>query len=872
MTTIKLDILWSPQFPDKFVTFGTDLRQYTLTSAKLDSTSLHSSSDDGRVATLLAVNSDTLYLKCVCWCPREDYDNLLAVGQASGRVVLTSFNSQQDPCKLISKEFIPRHPRQCNALSWNSVDSNLLVAGLEKYRSDYSLLVWDVIKSTSYTGDSERRTLSGNYDTNVFPTRSVYEYGHSEAIHSVQWLLSQHKTLIVGCNQKYLKILDIRESTRQPTSTTTKAVYGLAIDPFNSNRIVSHYDSQIILWDIRNFDKPLVTLNDPGPILKVAFCPTRSNLLSSMNKDSAQIKLYDIQQIGGDEIEPTVVERRLPSQGNRPLLTYCWHPFYDNNLYEVNYSNEIHSRTVSERITLNWSATSVLAWSQSKKTVQCIDPANTGANYFDDISITMRQRVVDGYSFDPKKNSDVVKDDLQLHLVWKWLDLIKKLREEGKIHLPTGKAANLGVHSLVCGENLTGSTVIRSDCTSQMWSGLPSHHMSLKIYKCPERDQALLLCGWSVDRDGITTMLDRLEANDCYQRAAAIAVFNMKMLKAISILQKGAQKATQVSGGVPLAMIAMSLSGYTEDKTSLWRDMCDKLRSQLQDPYLRAMFAFLTSDNDSYEDVLNEEGVSIQDRAAFASIYLPDNKLAEHLSKVIHRLQESASLDGLLLTGMGDQGINLLQKYVDLTSDVQTASLIIMQVLPIVKKLEPRASVWIESYRLLLDQWRFWHQRALLDNIWNKCDAEWTPVHNVFISCSFCGKTISPLPLGQDKQKSNSRFGGATNRVKVRCCVGCRKPLPRCALCLMHMGSPAGTLATRSEKKTESRESKLGVFSEWFTWCQTCRHGGHANHIASWFKDHVECPVTACSCKCMTLDSLNRIEHASASPIKPKNV
>ena len=26
------------------------------------------------------------------------------------------------------------------------------------------------------------------------------------------------------------------------------------------------------------------------------------------------------------------------------------------------------------------------------------------------------------------------------------------------------------------------------------------------------------------------------------------------------------------------------------------------------------------------------------------------------------------------------------------------------------------------------------------------------------------------------------------------------------------------------------------VFGQWFTWCQSCRHGGHANHIAQWFR------------------------------------
>ncbi|EEY58309.1 uncharacterized protein PITG_00961 [Phytophthora infestans T30-4] len=43
-------------------------------------------------------------------------------------------------------------------------------------------------------------------------------------------------------------------------------------------------------------------------------------------------------------------------------------------------------------------------------------------------------------------------------------------------------------------------------------------------------------------------------------------------------------------------------------------------------------------------------------------------------------------------------------------------------------------------------------------------------------------------------------------------------------------------------------------FVEWFTWCQSCKHGGHAHHLADWFKAHTVCPVTDCNCQCQHLD------------------
>ena len=49
-------------------------------------------------------------------------------------------------------------------------------------------------------------------------------------------------------------------------------------------------------------------------------------------------------------------------------------------------------------------------------------------------------------------------------------------------------------------------------------------------------------------------------------------------------------------------------------------------------------------------------------------------------------------------------------------------------------------------------------------------------------------------------------------------------------------------------------------FDNWFTWCQSCRHGGHSIHIEEWFRSNVECPVSGCDCKCASLDSIPPLE------------
>lgn len=91
--------------------------------------------------------------------------------------------------------------------------------------------------------------------------------------------------------------------------------------------------------------------------------------------------------------------------------------------------------------------------------------------------------------------------------------------------------------------------------------------------------------------------------------------------------------------------------------------------------------------------------MSVDDRVAFACIFLPDNKLHEYLKNLYMKLMEDGNLDGILLTGMNltslsaiyvfiltignsFDGIKLLQKYLDITGDIQSTSLIAVRAFP----------------------------------------------------------------------------------------------------------------------------------------------------------------------------------------------
>ncbi|WAR08435.1 MIO-like protein, partial [Mya arenaria] len=126
-------------------------------------------------------------------------------------------------------------------------------------------------------------------------------------------------------------------------------------------------------------------------------------------------------------------------------------------------------------------------------------------------------------------------------------------------------------------------------------------------------------------------------------------------------------------------------------------------------------------------------------------------------------------------------------------------------------------------YRDLLNRWKLWHQRAKFDIIRHAVDKSRVP-GQAFVSCNYCGKSIACNMTLASRPRASHYNPPPNNRPKSTICPGCRKPLPRCALCLTNLGTLAGSNLYMQKDKTD------------------------------WFREHAECPVTGCLCHCMTLD------------------
>ncbi|XP_046677873.1 GATOR complex protein MIOS-B-like [Homalodisca vitripennis] len=848
MTGARLDVQWSPVHPDKFITWGTEIYLYETLPKKDAPKTACVDITESTVAHLLAIIANHHYVKCVDIYPQPGADVLLAVGQANGKVVLTCFGpSMYDGLGLAGLELAPKHARQCNTVAWNPSHTSMVAAGLDKYRTDHSVLLWDVQKCLA------RPTHSG--DAYVRP---VAELGLSDTAHSLAWLLHQPRTLVVGMNNKHLKLVDLRDPAKAANSAPTKAVYGVCIPPHNDHQLASYYENQIAIWDLRGFEKPVLTLPQAKTITKIVWCPTRHNLLGSLQRDSAVIHLHDVQQ-SMDETEPSVLERSVQPRGEETLTSFSWHPTHDNRLITTTLSGSLADYTVFERMTVNWSHGSHLVWTFGRRTLKLISDRDPIYSGLEDIATKIKRRALAGYGLKEEiwQNGDLAEDQ-NLKNLWHWLYCSRNLVQDGYIEA-NGSTRHPGVRS-VLGMDIGTTIANKSELVLTPWT--ENSQTSVRLYRSEDRDKALQLCGWMFDRDlaALPTFLETVESEgeEGVCRAAAIAVFNLRLRLAIEILTRGAQTYND-----RLTIVAMALSGFTDSRSSMWRELCMSQRAQISNPYLRAMFAFLTLEGDNYDTVLNEPGLAVEDRVALACLYLSNARLYEYLSQLTETLISSGDLGGVLLTGAGSECVSLLQHYLDRSGDVQSACLIAACTFPsqLLDK-DSQVQEWIASYRNLLNSWHMWNHRARVDIALSTRNPGTKPVQQVFVSCNFCGKSVSAYMQASSLSRGQlARLGATSNRLKMTSCPNCRKPQPRCAVCLVNMGTPAyyDGNPSPSPSRPSTTPLRLSPFNSWYTWCQTCRHGGHASHITQWFREHSECPVTACSCRCLSLDTSSKM-------------
>lgn len=465
-----------------------------------------------------------------------------------------------------------------------------------------------------------------------------------------------------------------------------------------------------------------------------------------------------------------------------------------------------------------------------------------------DICVVMRKRVEAGYLMDCAKNAALTKKENQyLEDMWVWLDGAQECVRNERMTTQTLNLSFLGVLAVWRGGKgptpesrvMINRRIRREDWTAAC-SEINKHYGRKKFDSCktdfPEqRRLCLAICGSNYDPEELKQelrryiisllprfragllMLCRLEENDEHSKAAGLALFHGKIDRCIKSLQ---------CGGRALKLMSTAVAGYfatTRDPSSTtngpWKELAGEMANELRDPYQRAIFAYIA--NSEWREVLDEIGVPIRERIGIALRWLTDDELTNYLETATTAAIKGGELEGIILTGVTEEAVNLLQEYINRFGDVQTAALVAAFGSPRFFK-DDRVDCWIESYRQLLNSWRLFHARAKFDVARGQASRNRhgaitmnPPQRQVYVRCANCDRSISHNTVGVRAGRDDPRrsAGGRPQVVSVAgtaagkgtkptVCPHCRKSLPRCAVCLLNLG----TVYYKGEEKSKDPE------------------------------------------------------------------
>ncbi|KAF8560472.1 WD repeat-containing protein mio [Paragonimus westermani] len=500
----------------------------------------------------------------------------------------------------------------------------------------------------------------------------------------------------------------------------------------------------------------------------------------------------------------------------------------------------------------------------------------------EDIAYVMQRRAEMGYGTakDPTTYIGLFRNDIQLRTMWVWIKYIQDYLTEFVVRsrvadaesVQTGRSNGLkesgsrsrgatrclGALAILSGEsNQSGLPTPSEVLTCVDWQGVDAR-LPFPRYRSPERSHVLRLCMWRLDdTDEVQRrVFESVCAEGEYGRAATMALFNLKFNWALSFLNRAStvhssqtkveskrNSTNEILINQEIGLVSLALAGYTDSNNDLWRATCASLFNRLENPYLRVMFAFLTRQGGDFNVILYNEDLRLNDRLAFACLYLDDNELLTFVKNTCDQMVLTGRLEAVLLTGIASTDfISLVQNYVDLTGDVQTAAIVGLRACQlccsssapnsryvdcgprrselsgtrnaasvaaavveekigrssgrgaVVEKEAPpllilggiRIAAWVQGYRDLLDQWRMWFCRADFD-IANK------------------------VSLMSDYLTSATSHSKSTNvnPTTVNCSPQSPSPGSNAASSTVGDGGPGGTV--RENSQTSVHEALLGA-------------------------------------------------------------
>ncbi|KAL8824628.1 MAG: hypothetical protein Q9191_004926 [Dirinaria sp. TL-2023a] len=139
------------------------------------------------------------------------------------------------------------------------------------------------------------------------------------------------------------------------------------------------------------------------------------------------------------------------------------------------------------------------------------------------------------------------------------------------------------------------------------------------------RQLCLYTCGLGLTRQQLESTVQELVNKAQNTKAAALALIHSNISLSSDALRSG--KASLVHRELSLA-----LAGYVKgSKDDVWYETVQEVAKELDDPYARAMLAFV-SDGD-WHDALKETALPLRYRMSIALLQLEDEELGEYVQK-----------------------------------------------------------------------------------------------------------------------------------------------------------------------------------------------------------------------------------------------
>ncbi|KAF9174790.1 hypothetical protein BGX20_009785 [Mortierella sp. AD010] len=416
--------------------------------------------------------------------------------------------------------------------------------------------------------------------------------------------------------------------------------------------------------------------------------------------------------------------------------------------------------------------------------------AQVDASLEQDISVGMREGAIRGYSMDAAKNLSLVPPGA-LKDFWSWMIRAERIAQRDGARIGKFDFSYQGVLPVLLGNGVSRRSTPSG--TPRALSPLPraSSDLSTQLskqadeipivptLKLAQRKLGLKLCGSELFRSDLKKSVERFESEGSYEAAAGWAFFHGELDLAIEVLSRGDDKLKLMSivvAGFNRNYNSSStglggLSGNNEKASnSAWKAQCRSHSQGQSNPYIRAIFSYIASGD--WRDVLEEKSLSLADRVGVALRFLSDDELMAYILTTAEILTDSGEIDGIILTGLTDKGLDLLTNYVNRTGDIQTVALASSTAVPRYFK-DARVEEWVECYRDLLDRWQLYYTRARFDiargrhlhqNSLNGPPATDATPTQIYVRCNFCNQSIARnllIPGVRGRDGRRVMMGGA---------------------------------------------------------------------------------------------------------------